>query len=192
VNPSSDVEIEDRLQAILASPPFQKHALDYLMGWLQSAFSGFVEWSRSLSPSARGVLIGACLLLVVAMVVWIYRSLEAPQELRDVGQARDLRPETADDPAELSTRARQLAGEGRFREAAKVLHQAALLALSRRRGLPWRVELADWEWVALLADVAGLPEFTRAAQRVAYGVDPRAEDFATCERLFADLRATGA
>jgi hypothetical protein len=192
VNASSDVEIEDRLQAILASPPFQKHALDYLMGWLRSAFLAFSDWSRSLSPGARGLLIGACLLLVVAMIVWIYRSLEAPQELRDIGRPRDSHPESAVDPAELSTRARKLAGDGRFREAAKVLHQAALLALSRKRGLPWRVELADWEWVALLADVAGLPEFTRAAQRVAYGADPRAEDFATCERLFADLRATNA
>jgi hypothetical protein len=192
VNAASDVEIEDRLRAILDSPPFQKHALDYLMGCLHSAFLAFADWTRSLSPGTRGLLIAACLLVVVAMVVWAYRSLEAPREVRDEGRVRKLRFERADDPAELSTRARRLAEDGRFREAAKVLHQAALLALSHRRGLPWRVDLADWEWVALLADVAGLAEFTRIAQRVAYGADPRAEDFATCERLFADLRAASA
>ncbi len=192
MNASSDAEIEDRLQAILDSPPFQKHALDFLMGWLHSALLAFAEWTRTLSAIERALLVGACLLVVVAMVVRAYRSLDAPQELQDEGRSRDLPPESAGDPAELSTRARRLAEQGRFREAAKVLHQAALLGLSRRRGFPWRVELADWEWVALLADVAGLAEFTRAAQRVAYGTEPRAEDFATCERLFADLQATSA
>jgi hypothetical protein len=91
----------------------------------------------------------------------------------------------------LAQAARELARRGKLREAARALHQAALLSLTRRRGLAWKSELADWEWVAALGYGPELSEFTRLAQRLAYGVEPDQAGFAACERLYDRLVTAG-
>ncbi|HUB05360.1 MAG TPA: hypothetical protein VMB50_00065 [Myxococcales bacterium] len=182
-----DAEIAARLQAILKSDAFHKRVSDYLDEWLQKWIPGFLHWLRRLPAGTRWVLLAVCVLLLAAIAVQLYVGLRPAGRVGPRG-ARGFRPQDAgEEPGEIAARARALAAAAKWREAARALQQAALLRLSRERGLPWRAELADWEWVATLRDVRGLPEFTRAAQRLAYGPDPDAPGWSTCEALYEGL-----
>ncbi len=189
MSPPPDGEIASRLSAILRSDEFHKRVSDYLQEWLDRWLPGALHWLRTLPPGTRWLLFGVCALLLGAIGVQLYLGLRT--ESAPVGWRRGARAslEVGEEPEALLARARALSELGRWREAARALQQSALLRLSRAQGLPWRPELADWEWVACLPEVPGLAEFTRAAQRLAYGPDPDASGYAACEALHRRLVA---
>jgi hypothetical protein len=190
VTSPSDAEIASRLRAILDAPEFHKHFSDYAMEEVTKTFKQVFHWLQGLSPLVRWWLFAACLLLLAAIALQTWLLLRSSgRALRETGRRRANDLDVGDAPEAIAARARKLAEAGRIREAARALQQAALLRLSRERGLPWRPDLADWEWVAALRDAPGLGEFTRSAQRLAYGPDPVLEGFASCDRLYVALTA---
>jgi hypothetical protein len=188
VTSPSDSQIAERLRAILDSPEFHKHFSDYATEEVTKALKAIFHWLKELSPELRWGLVAVCALLLAAIALQTWLLLRSgSRSLPVAGRRGVMDGEVGDAPEVIAARARALAASGRVREAARALQQAALLRLSRERGLPWRPELADWEWVAALRDVAGLGEFTRAAQRIAYGPDSDARGFESCEHLYAAL-----
>jgi hypothetical protein len=188
VTPLSDAEIERRLQAILESPAFEKRGTDYFRQWVTSSFRAFFEWLEQLPPSARGLLLVLCVLVLLAIGASLYLSLESSPVARIRGRrAGNPQREAGQSADALLARARALAQSGNWREAARALQQAAFIRLSRERGLPWRPDLTDWEWVVVLGGGVPLREFTRLAEQVAFGPQPDAAGFAACERRYPQL-----
>jgi hypothetical protein len=189
VTSPSDSEIADRLREILDSPEFHKRFSDYATEELTKGLKAIFHWLQALSPEMRWGLLVVCGLLLAAIALQTWLLLRSSS--RSVRTARNgtIDLDVGEAPEAIAARARKLAEAGRIREAARALQQAALLRFSRERGLPWRPELADWEWVAALRDVPGLGEFTRAAQRIAYGPDPDQDGFTSCDHLYVALTA---
>ncbi len=186
----SDTEIADRLREILDSPEFHKRFSDYASEELIKGLKAIFHWLKELSPVMRWGLFAVCALLLVAIALQTWLLLRSSgRGLRVASKRGALDLDVGEAPEAIAARARQLAAAGKIREAARALQQAALLRLSRERGMPWRPELADWEWVVTLRDVPGLGEFTRVAQRVAYGPDSNPEGFRSCDHLYLALTA---
>jgi hypothetical protein len=186
----SDADIEDRLHAILAAPEFQGKPSDYFQRWLASLLVRTVDWLSGLPSGTRWLLVLICVLLLVGLVIEMVASVDAgaTPPVRRTGY-RDDHADVGEEPDRLAQAARRLAAAGRLREAARTLQQAAFVSISRRRGLPWRPDLADWEWVALLGHSPVLDSFTRQSQRVAYGPGAEIAEFAVCERLYVEISA---
>jgi hypothetical protein len=190
--PPPDPEIARRLRAILDSSEFHKRFSDYITEELTKGFKAAFHWLKELTPWMRGWLTAVCILLLAAIALQTWLLLRSSKRtLRVPGRRSPMDIDVGDDPEAIAGRARELAAAGHLREAARALQQAALLRLARQRGLPWRAELADWEWVALLRDAPGLGDFTQAAQRVAYGPQVDPQGFASCERLYAAVVGGG-
>jgi hypothetical protein len=103
-------------------------------------------------------------------------------------RASDRRaPARAPTPASLAERAKALAAAGMLREAARALHQALLLHLCARAGIPWRPTVSDWEWLTRLPPSPSLAEFTRRAERLAFGREPDAKQFESCVHIYDEL-----
>lgn len=184
----NDAEVAARLKAILGSDAFHKRASDYVQDWLEK-LPGLFRWLKGLPSSTRWGLLTVCLLFLAVIALQLYLGLRPERRAAPERRGKRWTPDVGEEPAGLVARAATLAEAGRLREAARALHQAALLRLTRERGLPWRAELADWEWVAALRDVRGLAEFTRSAQRLAYGPDPDRPGYQACEALYRGLGA---
>jgi hypothetical protein len=190
VTSPSDADIAERLRAILGTPEFHKRFSDYAIEEITKGLKEIFHWLQRLSPVMRWWLFAVCVLLLAAIVLQTWLLLRSAKHSLRVASRNgqlDLDFDVGEGPEAIAARARKLAGAGRFREAARALQQAALLRLARERGLPWRPELADWEWVAMLRGASGLGELTRATQRLAYGPDAAPEAFASCDRLYLAL-----
>jgi hypothetical protein len=184
-----DAAIDAHLREILASdefrPPlsdrFWQHFVDFLK-WIIRALTGL-----SLGGTLVVVVIAAGLLAALVVVSWrlFGRSL-APSPRSELEPEKDAQGR-APTPWSLAERAQALAADGRLREAARALHQALLLHLCARSGLPWRSTVSDWEWLTRLPPSPPLTEFTRQAERLAFGREPDAHQFASCVRLYDQL-----
>jgi len=186
----SDAEIAERLRAILAEPEFQeaqdpawwrvlKRFVYALLGWLEDQPAG-VRWLLLLVAVALLAAIAIHLLVTFRQVL-----REAPLTRRGDADLPVTRTPTSED---LLAEARALRSAGRLREAARALQQARLLLECRRRAVPWRATLADWEWIDELGRPAELVEFTRATQTIAFGAAPSLPAVEACEgRLLAEL-----
>ncbi len=183
----ADREVAVRLRAILASPEFHPRASDWLRGRFEAAIQGVFQWLGGLSPAERWGLLALCLggLAAIAVQVWLTVRPSAPPGAKAI--AAGGRAEDGASPGTLVARADVLARDGRLREAARLLQEAALLRLSRESGLRWRADRSDWEWVAVLPAARGLPELTRATERVAFGPTADAAAFAACRRAYEAL-----
>jgi len=184
-----DAATDAHLREILASdefkPPlsdrFWQHVVDFLK-WILGALSGL-----SLGGTIVVAVIAAGLLLALVAVSWrlFGRSL-TPSLLSNIGPEK-VAPASAPTPSSLAERAQELAAAGKLREAARALHQALLLHLCARSGVPWRPTVSDWEWLTRLPPSRPLTEFTRQAERLAFGRDPDAHQFASCVHLYDQL-----
>ncbi len=178
----ADAEVAARLRAILASREFAPHVGDDFRRRLDGWFHSIFDWLSGLSRWQRWAILAFCLASLAAVALEVWWSLRPEPIPGRERRARGAPLSGGGGERSLRRRADALAAEGRFREAARLLHEAVLHRLARERGLPWRPELSDWEWVALLPSARGLAELTRTAQRVAYGPEPGAADFAACLR----------
>ena len=186
----SDAEIHARLRAILATPEFQGPTEPAWWTAFKKAFTWIVDRLSGLGPIARwAILLGA----VAALAGLIYHLIttfarllqEAPRMRQGTAEPAIAREPTCE---ELLADARRFRADGQLREAARALQQARLLLECRRRAVAWRGTLADWEWMAVLGRPAGLIEFTRATQTIAFGAHPSAPAVEACERrLVAEL-----
>jgi hypothetical protein len=186
----SDAEIHARLRAILATPEFQGPTEP---GWwtaFKKAFTWIVDRLSGLGPIARwAILLGAVAALggLIYHIITTFARLlhEAPRMRQGTAEPASAREPTCE---ELLADARRFRADGQLRQAARALQQARLLLECRRRAVTWRRTLADWEWMAVLGRPAGLIEFTRATQTIAFGADPSAPAVEACERrLVAEL-----
>jgi hypothetical protein len=174
----TDAEISDRLRAILRSDEFQPSLSDRL--WL--AIRGSLDWLAGMGPAVRALVIGACLLvlLAIATVLWrFYLEAAATQRQGSTGKTgrHDEKPLS---PQALLAKSRTLEEQGLLRDAARALQHALLLQLCLEREVPWRLSLSDWEWVRIFEPSESVVDFTRATQRLAFGPEPNRADFAVC------------
>jgi hypothetical protein len=187
----SDADLRTRLTAILDSPEFQPPADPAWWSALKKIWNGLLAFLGDLPPAGRWAIFALAMAMLAGLVYYV--TLTFQRILRDTPYRRSV---VAPDPAltraqtceELLADARRLKADGQLREAARALQQARLLLECRRRSVAWRPTLADWEWIAELGRPAGLVEFTRATQKVAFGAEPSAAALEACEaRLVAEL-----
>jgi hypothetical protein len=184
---SEDAAIDGHLREILASdeftPPMSDrfwHGLIDALKWIFRLLAG-LGWVGSLAVA----LIAGGALLALALHAWrLFGRSVAPPRRPQSQAGTPVRGPTA---PSLAERAKRLATEGRWRDAARALHQALLVQLCARAGIEWRDAVSDWEWLSLLPPLPPLLEFTRSAEQLAFGQRPDAVQFANCIRLYNEL-----
>ncbi len=209
VGPAAPPDAQERLDQILSNPPFgqperpprEPGPLDRFFEWL---FEQLLGWLEPVGEVAQGaaqtnpdaiswviVALGA-LLVAAVLVIWIRgmrRSL-APLEARLVDPDDPAANLT---PSDARAQARDLAAQGDYRSASRLLYLSALLWLDERRVLRYERHLTNREYLHRLAD---RPELRNQMQpvvetfdRVWYGHQPLdAASFAAYERQVAELR----
>ena len=188
----SEVEIVERLQAILGSDEFRPRASDELGLWLDGFIESLLAGPAFQGESARVLSLLVVLVVVYAIAWWVYelvlsRRLMLLPALGSAGSAQAaLSP-----PALPLDRARALADAGFVRDAARSLQAAVLQAACMERQLAWRPELSDGEWLALLCPSPDVVALTRLTERLAFGPEPSRAAFDACERAARALLASG-
>jgi len=185
-----DAETAERLRAILAAPEFQQAQDPAWWRAIKRFVYALLGWLESQPAAVRWFLLLLALALLAAIAIHLYITFR--QVLREApltrGGSADLPVARAPTSEDLLAEARALRSAGRLREAARALQQARLLLECRRRAVPWRATLADWEWIDQLGRPAELVEFTRATQTIAFGASPSLPAVEACEgRLLAAL-----
>ena len=192
----ADEEIRRRLTAILASPEFQPVAEPAWVRALKRLWRALVAWLERVPAAGRWAIVAGCLVALAGLGYYVFVTFR--RLLREAPRTRHARAgeiEGARVPTwqELLADARYYKSQARLREAARALQQARLLLECQRQSVSWRPTLADWEWIDRLGRPAGLVEFTRATQNVAFGTDPTMPALEACEaRLLAELGGAAA
>ena len=190
----SDAETGERLRAILAAPEFQQSQDPAWWRACKRFALALVDWLERQPAGVRWLLLLALgLLAAIAIHLFLtFRQVLREAPLTRSGSA-DLPISRTPSSEDLLAEARALRLAGRLREAARALQQARLLLECRRRSVPWRTTLADWEWIEELGRPDALVEFTRATQTIAFGAAPSLPAVEACEaRLLAELGGTAA
>jgi hypothetical protein len=186
---AEDAAADAHLREILASDEFKSPFADRFWQRFIDFLDAVFHILTGLGPLAKvGVaLVAAALLTGLFAVAWrtFGRALSgSPRARPSVGAAPRPAALTA---ADLAEQARALAAASRWRDAARALHQALLLRLCAQAGIQWRTNVSDWEWLARLPPSQPLTEFTRRAERLAFGTMPDATEFDRCVRLYEEL-----
>jgi hypothetical protein len=182
-----DAAIDAHLRQILASDEFKPPMTDRF-------WDGFIDALKRIFGLLAGLgtigslvvaLIAGGVLLALAFRAWrLFGRSVVPSRQPKSERDSDMRGPTA---PSLAERAKALAMEGRWRDAARALHQALLVQLCARAGIEWRDAVSDWEWLSRLPPSPSLAEFTRSAERLAFGQRPDEAQFANCVRLYDEL-----
>jgi hypothetical protein len=201
--PSAPANAEQRLAEILSRPPFSQGEGPSEPNWLERFFEWlFEQLGRMAEPVgeaaggqpgtvASWALIAAGVALILA-VLWLW--------LR--GLSRQLRPSVAlappasaeaRDAADARSQARELAGRGDYRAAARLLALAALLWLDESGRLRYDAHQTNREHLARLREQPQLRErlapVVETADKVWYGNAPLdAASFDAYERQVETLR----
>jgi hypothetical protein len=209
VGPDAPPDGLAQLDQILSNPPFgqpdrpprEPGPIDRFFEWL---FELLAEWLQPVGEVAEGaaatnpdavswviVALGA-LLVIAVLVIWIRgmrRSLAPPA-------ARLIDPDDPEanlTPSDARNQARELAAQGDYRTATRLLYLSALLWLDERRTLRYERHLTNREYLTRLAD---RPELRSQMQPVVETFDKvwygrqslDAAGFADYERQVAALR----
>lgn len=178
-------EIRRLIEEILARPEFGsrqplpplERLREWAGQWLSRLLISFIG-SAAMSPLWIGLLIGALLALVVAVVA--IARLRPWREARASAAVRVIA--AGQDPSAVRAQAAEAARAGRFREAVRLLYLALLLALSRREVLRYDGTRTNWEYLAAVHDRAfyhPMRDLTGLFDRVWYGGEPAgAEEYA--------------
>lgn len=186
----SEVEIAERLQAILASDEFRPRVSDDIGLWLERleemlrAWRGFEEGARALA-----LLVMVAAFVFILQLVYSVFSLRGPTLAPSAGSKSPAETEPLP-PTSLLARARALADAGLVRDAARALQAAVLHAACTERNVAWRPELSDGEWLELLRPSEELVALSRSTERLAFGPDPTRAVFDACERAARALLTT--
>jgi hypothetical protein len=179
----SDAEIATRLHAILQSDEFQPSLSEGIWVWLDKARHVLMHWLENLSPGMRVMVAILCICVLAVIAFHLWRTYEgASARVRVPTGTRGKRQRPISSPALLVDRARSLADTGLLRDAARTLQQALLLQTCLERDIPWQASLSDWEWLSILRPSEGVVNFTRNAQRLAFGPEPTRAAFDECAR----------
>jgi len=191
VGSPSEVEITERLQAILASDEFRPRVADDIRAWLERLDEMLGAW-RGFEGEAARVLSFIALVIALAFILWfVYKvfTLRGPGLAPSAGSKGPAEGEPLPSISALA-HARALADAGLLREAARVLQAAVLHAACTERNLAWRPELSDGEWLALLRPSAEVVALSRSTERLAFGPDPSRAVFDASEEAARALLAT--
>lgn len=201
--PSPPDDALERLEAILSRPPFARTEpqprepgpldgfFERLATLLERLFEPVGEAAGPSATAAGWALLAAGAALVFA-VLWLWlrglrRTLRAESRL-------DTRPDVAArTAAEARDRADELARQGNYREAVRVLALAALLWLDERGRLRYEPHQTNREHLARLRDQPPLHErlapVVETADQVWYGGAPiDARGYAEYARRVSELR----
>lgn len=201
--PSPPDDALERLEEILARPPFARAEpqprepgpLDWFferLARLLERLPGPIGEAAGPSGTVAGWALLAAGGALVLAVLWLWlrglrRTLRAETRL-------DTRPDaTAHTATEARDRADELAREGNYREAVRVLALAALLWLDERGRLRYEPHQTNREHLARLRDQPPLHErlepVVETADRVWYGKAPiDAREYAEYARRVGELR----
>jgi hypothetical protein len=187
-----DAATDAHLREILASDEFKPPMSDRLWDGLIHASKWIFGLLAGLGP------IGSFIVAAIAGGVLLALALRARRLFgRSIAPSRQPQHEAEShvrgpSASALAEKAKLLAKEGRWRDAARALHQALLVRLCARAGVEWRDAVSDWEWLSRLPPSQPLAEFTRSAERLAFGQRPDAAQFANCVRLYDAVVGEGA
>ncbi len=193
-------ELQGDVREILSEPEFVvvgesplARAMGLVWGWLRDLFRflfpsdvevGPVEWVSRVVALLAIITVG----VVVARLLRARRAGRSPRK----GRSEHGAPEP-EDPASWVRWARQRAEEGRYREAATGLYQAALLQLDQGGVLTYR----NWKTPGDYADEVsrddprgkGFLDFLRLFLAVAFGADEASAG--AVQKLEAQVLALG-
>lgn len=175
------------LREILASEEFKPPMADRFWEGLINALKWLFGHLAGLGrvDSFVVALVAGGVLLALSLRAWrLFGRSVAPSRQPQSEAESHVRAPTA---PTLAERANALAIAGLWRDAARPLHQALLVQLCARAGIEWRDAVSDWEWLSRLPPSPPLTEFTRSAERLAFGQRPDAAQFANCVRLYDEL-----
>ena len=179
----TDAEIAQRLRTILASEPFQVDQTHQIWDKILALFKWLSSWLDGLDLPIRVGIGAVCIITLLALGAHLVSVISASRRPHHgTGAAELLQLATGATPVTLLQRAHLLAEGGQLRDAARTLQQAVFMHLCHARQVPWRDSTADWEWLQLLRPGAEVVEFTRAAQRLAFGPEPTRAEFDACVR----------
>lgn len=182
--PAPPPDALDRLEAILARPPFQEvprepGPLERLLRWLLEQLGRMFEPIAELGQGAPGtaaswlLTAGGGVLVLVVLIIWL-RGLRGAVR----GEAALTSPAelAARDTADARARAEALARAGDYRGAVRFLALAALLWLDERGALTYDPHQTNHEHLRRLrerpAASARLAPIVETADRVWYGGQP--------------------
>lgn len=179
----TDAEVEQKLRAILASKEFQERVTDKYLEKLLAAAGRVFKAIGELSTLMQLAVVALCAALLALILFQLVKTYRGSAVRREQGR-RSVSSQAAGPPSPeaLADKAEALARDGRLREAARALQQAALVHSSQQKGLPWRPALSDGEWLALLGRTPALVSFTRRTQALAFGPAEDAQAFADAAR----------
>jgi hypothetical protein len=197
--------VEAVKKAVLAEREFQ-HPKSWVETWLVPWLAHIIDAISGLGPVIRYALIGAVVVLTLAVVVWVARSLlrvsrrgDAAPAPRTSSGSRPLREERT--ASELRRAAAHAARSGAFAESIRLSWMAviALLEASDSANRRPHVARADFEYVAD-ARRAGAPakaiaDLAVEFQRVRFGgIEPNGDSAERCLELAAavELWSSGA
>jgi hypothetical protein len=203
--------ILDALRSFLR-PPARLFARlwDGFRDWLERWLRRLLEGARGRRPAfgLRGVVFLAVLLALVmlAAVVQAVRRRQRRGRPAAVTAAPPTAPAQDDDPlsrasGQWESYARDLAAEGRFREAIRAWYHAVLVTLYQRGIVHYRKGRTNWEYLATISPAAAwrpaLVEMTRHFEREWYGRDRSsaealADSQALARRLLRELGSSPA
>lgn len=182
-----DAAIDGHLREILASAEFEPPMTDRFwngfidaLKWIFHTMSGL----GTIGSFVVAVIAGGILLALTLRAWGLFGHSVAPSRQSARASERDV---GAPAGPSLAERAKALAVEGRWRDAARALHQALLVQLCARAGIEWRDAISNWEWLSRLPPSPPLTEFTRSAERLAFGQRPDGAQFEQCVRLYDAL-----
>lgn len=179
---------------------------DWLVRWLRRLLEG--AQGRRPAFGLRGVVFLA-VLLALAMLAAVVQAVRRRQRRRQpaaVTPAAMTGPPQDDDPlsraaGQWESYARDLAAEGRFREAIRAWYHAVLVTLYQRGIVHYRKGRTNWEYLATIPPAASwrpaLVEMTRHFEREWYGRDRSspealADSQTLARRLLRDLGSSPA
>ncbi|MGQ9926071.1 MAG: DUF4129 domain-containing protein [Chloroflexaceae bacterium] len=201
--PSPPDDALERLEDILARPPFgraeprprEPGPLDWFFEGLERLLAGVLEPVGTRAGPAASVtgwvlLAAGAALLITVLWLWL-RGLRRTLRVETHLEART--DATAHTAAEARDRADELARQGNYREAVRVLALAALLWLDERGRLRYEPHQTNREHLARLRDQPPLHErlapVVETADRVWYGKAPiDAQGYAEYARQVSALR----
>jgi hypothetical protein len=190
-------QVRRTLDRILASPEFetelpQLSAKETIWRWIARKIGELFDSISSLGSAAPGVFwtVLTILLLMLAGIlihggVVVLRALRASRTRAGPAPGKRVR---AEDAETLLGRAAQAAGQGRFTEAIRLCHRAALLGLDRRGFVRFQDCLTSGDYRAQLrtheAERALFQDLTRIYEPASFGrAAAGGEDYAESLRL---------
>ena len=180
-------------------PPSELGSIGQLIEWARSVFFSWVDWITQLRVESPGLFILLFAVLVVTLILMIWHIVYTMRRVFGARTAEGRAPRAVESElrvrhsSELRARARELAEQQQFREAARHLLLALLAILEERRIVHVAGGWTNREILGRVAARCGgsaeLQTFGRTLEHSSYGgMELERSGFGDLEAIFDHLR----